>query len=347
MIAIPAEETSRKNRVTTFIKFSLFLGLGIVIIWLSLRDLTPLEKNQILHSFRIANYYWVVVTIFLGIISHVLRSLRWILLLEPMGYSPSLKNTFYAVMVGYFANLAFPRLGEVTRCGILTRYENIPFNKSFGTVITERAIDMIVFFLLFILMIVTQAGTIGNYLNTNIYPKLAEKFQNPVFNRMFILLMVILAFTIIALLFILRKKIAASHFFQKITKLILGFWEGLKSLSQIRRPGLFIFYSAAIWLLYFFMLFVCFFCFSDTSALSPGAGLSSLVLGSVGIMITPGGIGLYPAIIQETLLLYGISRPTGMALGWIAWTAQTGMILLVGGISLILLSFNKQTNGKA
>jgi hypothetical protein len=95
------------------------------------------------------------------------------------------------------------------------------------------------------------------------------------------------------------------------------------------------------------MIYVCFFCFTDTSSLNPGAGLSALVLGSVGIMVTPGGIGLYPAIIQETMLLYGIVRTTGLALGWISWTAQTSMILVIGGISLILLSFNKQPNGKA
>jgi len=347
MTVIPAEETSRNNRVITFIKFSLFLVLGICIIWLSLRGLTPNERSQILYSFRIANYYWVILTIAMGILSHVLRSLRWMLFFEPMGYKPSFKNTFFAVMVGYFANLAFPRLGEVTRCGILARYENIPFNKSFGTVITERAIDMIVFFLLFVLMIFTQAGTIGQYLDTSIYPKLAEKFENPIFSRIFIFSGIILAAIIISILFMMRKRIASSRLFLKIKKLVLGFYEGLKSLSQIRKPGLFIFYSLAIWSLYFFMLYVCFFCFPDTSALSPGAGLSSLVLGSVGIMVTPGGIGLYPAIIQETLMLYGISRPTGLALGWISWTAQTSMILIVGGISLILLSFNKQSNGKA
>jgi uncharacterized protein (TIRG00374 family) len=347
MTIIPAEEISKNNRAVTFIKFILFLGLGIFIIWLSLRGLTPQERSQILYSFRIANYSWVILTIVLGILSHILRSLRWMLFFEPMGYKPSLKNTFFAVMVGYFANLAFPRLGEVTRCGILARYENIPFNKSFGTVITERAIDMIVFILLFVLMIVTQAGTIGHYLNTYIYPKLAEKFQNPIFNKLFIVSAMAFALILLSLLFLMRKKIAASGFFLKIKRLILGFWEGLKSLSQMKKPGLFIFYSLAIWVLYFLMLYVCFFCFAETSALSPGAGLSSLVLGSVGIMVTPGGIGLYPAIIQETLSLYGILRPTGMALGWIAWTAQTGMILLVGGISLILLSFNKQTNGKS
>ncbi|MFZ4520712.1 MAG: lysylphosphatidylglycerol synthase transmembrane domain-containing protein [Bacteroidales bacterium] len=341
------EETPRTNRAATLIKFTLFLGLGILIIWLSLRGLTPDERIQILHSFRIANYNWVVLTIVMGITSHLLRALRWMLFFEPLGYHPSLKNTFFAVMVGYFANMAFPRLGEVTRCGILARYENIPFNKSFGTVITERAIDMILFIFLFFLMIVTQAGTIGHYLNTNIYPKLAEKFNNPIFSRVVLFSSIALGILAIIIIFMMRRKIAASSLFQKVINLINGFWEGLKSLSLIKKPGLFIFYSIAIWTLYFFMLYVCFFCFTDTSSLSPGAALSGLVLGSVGIMITPGGIGLYPAIIQETMLLYGIVRTTGLALGWISWTAQTSMILTLGGISLILLSFNNKKNGKA
>lgn len=341
------EETPRTNRTATFIKFIFFLSLGIVIIWLSLRGLTPEERTQIWHSFRIANYNWVILTIILGISSHVLRALRWMLFFEPLGYFPSLKNTFFAVMVGYFANMAFPRLGEVTRCGILLRYEKVPFNKSFGTVITERAIDMIMFVVLFFLMIVTQAGTIGHYLNSSIYPKLAEKFRNPMFSSVVAYSAAAAVIILVTLVYLMRHKIAASSVFHKFWNLVKGFWDGLKSLSQIRKPGLFIFYSLAIWTLYFFMIYVCFFCFTDTSSLGPGAGLSALVLGSVGIMITPGGIGLYPAIIQETMLLYGILRTTGLALGWISWVAQTTMILVSGGVSLILLSFNKHNNGQA
>ena len=347
MADLTIDEAPRANRIVTFIKFTLFLGLGIFIIWLSLKGLTPEERLQILHSFRIANYNWVILTIVLGITSHVLRALRWMLFFEPLGYHPSLKNTFFAVMVGYFANMAFPRLGEVTRCGILARYEQIPFNKSFGTVITERTIDMIIFISLFFLMIITQAGTIGHYLNMKIYPKLAEKFDNPLFSKLFLFTLIAIGVILLATAYLMRKRIFASAIFHKIKTLILGFWEGLKSLSQITKPVLFIFYSLAIWALYFLMIYVCFFCFTDTSSLSPGAALSGLVLGSVGIMVTPGGIGLYPAIIQETMLLYGIVRTTGLALGWISWTAQTSMILLTGGISLILLSFNKKTNGKA
>ena len=337
----------KRNKIVTALKFIFFLGLGLLIIWLSVRNLTPDEKAQIAHSFRIANYWWVVLAILLGIFSHGLRSLRWILFFEPMGFNPSLKNTFYAVMVGYFANMAFPRLGEVTRCGLMTKYEKIPFNKALGTVITERAIDMILFLLLFVLMFFTQLGTIKEYLGVKIYPQLVAKFGDLHYSRMLFLGLATLTVISILIFFLFRRKLQSLILYQKIKKLFFGFWEGLKSLSQIKKPGLFIFYSLAIWGLYFLMLYVTFFCFPETSGLSLGAGLSSLVLGSVGIMITPGGIGLYPAIIQETLMLYAVAKPTGLALGWIAWTAQTAMITIVGGLSLLLLSFNKNQDGKS
>jgi hypothetical protein len=310
-----------------------------------LKDLSAEERHEIVKAFRTANYNWVFLGIFLGICSHVLRALRWMMFMPPMGYHPKFKNSFYAVMIGYLANLAFPRLGEVTRCGILTKYEKIPFNRSLGTVITERAIDMLIFFSLFALMIVTQIGTISEYLDDTIYPKLVEKFGALQYSRIiwlsaggFLALFVFIGW-------IFRHKLRKFTLYQKIKSLVVGFWEGLKSLTKIKHPWLFIFYSLAIWALYFLMLYVCFYCFPETSDLSLGAGLSALVLGSIGIMITPGGIGLYPALIQESLKLYGIALVTGLALGWIVWTTQTLMILALGGGSLLMLSFNKTNHG--
>ncbi len=336
-----------KAGFSTILKFVLFLGLGILIIWLSLRNLTSTEKEEILRSFQTANYNWVILVIFLGILSHLIRSLRWRLFFEPMGYMPSLKNTFYAVMIGYFANMAFPRLGEVSRCGILAKYEKIPFNKAFGSVITERALDMVMFVLLFLLTIFTQIGTIDNYLDTNIYPKIVAKFQGTGFLRMLLVGAAGVVLATILLIILFRKRLASSKMVLKVRELIRGFWEGLKSLGGIRHPFLFIFYTLAIWALYYLMLYLCFFCFPETAGLGLGAGLSALVLGSVGIMVTPGGIGLYPAIIQETLRLYGTALTTGLALGWIAWTAQTAMIIFMGSISLVLLSFNRNRNGSS
>ena len=343
-VAVPS---SPGKKFITVLKFSFFLGLGLIIIWLSLKNLTSEERSQILHSFRTANYYWVILAIILGIFSHILRAARWVLFFEPMGFKPNFLTTFYAVMVGYFANMAFPRLGEVTRCGIISKYEKVPFQKALGTVVTERAIDMLIFFLLFLLMFFTQLGTIREYLDQNIYPKLVAKFGDLHYSRMLFLFLAGFLVLIAGIWFAVRKKVMASGSYRKVRDLVIGFWEGLKSLSLVKKPGLFVFYSIAIWVLYFFMLYVIFFCFAETAGLSPGAGLSALVLGSIGIMITPGGIGLYPAIIQETLLLYGIAKPTGLALGWIAWTAQTLMILVVGGVSLVLLSIKRSENGKA
>jgi len=341
------EASSTGKKLITVLKFSFFLGLGLLIIWLSLKNLTGEERAQILHSFKTANYSWVVLAIILGICSHFLRAARWVLFFEPMGFRPKLSTTFYAVMVGYFANMAFPRLGEVTRCGIMSRYEKVPFQKALGTVVTERAIDMLIFFLLFLLMFFTQLGTIKEYLDQNIYPQLVAKFGTLHYSRMIFLFLGGLLVFMTGLWFAVRKKLVASKTYRKFRNLVIGFWEGLKSLSQVKKPGLFVMYSILIWVLYFFMLYVIFFCFAETSGLSLGAGLSSLVLGSVGIMITPGGIGLYPAIVQETLLLYGITKPTGLALGWIAWSAQTLMILVIGGASLLLLSFKRSEDGKA
>ncbi len=335
------------RKISGIVKFIVFLGLGILFIWLSLKDLTTQERDQIILAFRTANYWWVFLAIVLGILSHILRALRWILFFQPMGFNPTLKNTFYAVMVGYFANMAFPRLGEVTRCGLMSRYEQIPFQKALGTVITERAIDMIIFILLFFLMIFTQAHAIQDYLDHKVYPGLVAKFGALHYSRMLLLFFVSVILILFLLYIFLRKKLRNFPAYHQVKNLVMGFWEGFRSLSEIRQPFLFFFYSVSIWILYFLMLYLIFFCFTETMGLGLGAGLSALVLGSVGIMITPGGIGLYPAIIQETVMLYGSTKPIGLALGWIAWSAQTGMIILIGSLSLILLTFNKRRHGKA
>jgi len=340
---MPTTEPGKLKKILyPSLKFILFFGIGILIIRLSLKDLTAREREEILQSFREANYWWVGLTILLGVLSHVIRSLRWIIMLEPMGYKPTLRRTFYAVMIGYFANMAFPRLGEVTRCGILNRYEHIPFNKSFGTVITERFLDIVIFFILFLITVFTQIGTIGEYIEREVFGKATDKLAAASLSFLFIGSVAGILIITAVILWIYRKKIARTKRYRKLYDLIHGFWQGLKSLVKIRRAWLFILYSLLIWLLYFLMVYLCFFSLPETSNLGLSAGLVVLVLGTVGIMITPGGIGLYPAIVQKTLFLYSISQTTGLAMGWITWSGQTIMIILAGCISLILLSFARR-----
>jgi len=216
MPSTQADAKPFKAGFLTILKFVIFLGLGILIIWLSLKDLTEVEKHEIVKAFRTANYNWVILGIVIGIGSHIVRALRWMMFMKPMGYNPSLKNSFYAVMIGYLANLAFPRLGEVTRCGILTKYEKIPFNRSLGTVITERAIDMLIFFSLFALMIVTQIGTIRGYLDDTIYPKLVEKFGVMHYSRIIWITAGSFFTLFVILLWIFRSKLRKFKLYQKL-----------------------------------------------------------------------------------------------------------------------------------
>jgi hypothetical protein len=295
-----------------------------------------------------ANYTWIIVAIILGLLSHWVRALRWRMLMEPMGFTPKKLNVYMAVLIAYLANLALPRLGEVSRCGILTRYEKIPFNKSFGTVITERAVDLLTYILLFLLMVLTMSDALSAYVYDRIYMPLILKFQ--IFNpenspSLFLILSIGMAFLVV-LFFLFRKAIMRTKLYSKIYSLISGLLAGMKSLLVIRKPWLFIFYTIALWVLYFFMSYVVFFALPETSALSLKAGLTVLVFGSIGIMIVQGGIGIYPAIVAETLVLFSINSVTGYAMGWLIWSSQTIMVIVAGVFSLLLLhTFNRKVNG--
>ena len=336
-------------KLKNFIRFTVFLGIGIFFIWIFLRNLSAEQKQEIILSMGNANYWWIALAIPLGILSHYIRAIRWKMLIETMDYKPKNSNMFYAVMIGYFANLALPRLGEVSRCTVLAKYENVPFQKSFGTVITERVLDMMVFMLLFFLNLALQAERLSGYIDENIYKPLQSKLHLSYnLSGAFTILMVAFAVVFGILFFIFRKKITTNKLYIKIITMAKGFVEGIKSLVKVRNLWLFFLYTASIWALYLLMAYVVFFSIPGSSGLGLDAGLAVLVFGSIGIMVVQGGIGIYPAIVAETLVLYGVASVQGYALGWLIWTSQNLTIVLVGIISLILLPIvNNRKNAKA
>jgi len=335
-----------KNKLKTIARFLLFLGIGIFFIWLFLHYLTPEEKKEIIRSFGDAHYGIIGFAILLGVGAHYLRAVRWRMLLKPLGYETGKLNTFFAVMIGYLANLALPRLGEVSRCVILSRYEKVPFNNSFGTVVTERAIDLVVFLILFFINLALQFNKLYTYIDQKIYQPIEAKFNLTFslagsFTYIAIASLVILA----ALLFAFRRPLLRIKFINKIWGLIKGFWDGMKSIIYLRKPLLFVIYSLGIWALYLLMAYLVFFSLPETSHLGLDAGLATLVFGSIGIMLVQGGIGIYPAIVAETLVLYSVSNIKGYALGWLIWSSQTITIILLGILSFILLPvFNKNVS---
>lgn len=312
------------------------------MIWLVIRNLTEEQKQQIFRAFREAEYIWVFISILLGILSSISRAVRWKMLLAPLGHDPKLFNTFSAVMIGYLANLAVPRLGEVSRCGILTKYDNIPFSQSFGTVITERIIDLLSLIVLFVLTVFLEYEKIYSYASAKVIDPLKIKLYTG--HTLLYAAYLILALTIILIL-LFRRKTDKPSVFTKFIVLVKGFWEGVKSIRNIQSPVLFVGHSVFIWLMYYLMVYVCLFCFAETSDLSASAALVVLVFGSVAVIVTPGGIGVYQIIVAEVLLLYSISLPIGYAFGWIGWLSQVVQVVIAALISLIVLSV-KNPGGK-
>lgn len=319
-------------------KLVFFLGIGFLFIWLFIRRLNSGEKQEILLSMKNANYLWLGVAVVLGVLSHVLRALRWKMLLKPMGYKPKNLNIISAVFLGYFANLAFPRLGEIIRCTILTKYEKIPFTKSFGTVITERTVDVFMFLFVFLLTFVLQGKLLSDYMQERFYQPLTEKINLSIgfFQLIFI---VAIATVVIAVIiwFLFKNKIKNHRFYHKVVKLLKGFAEGIISLLKIKRIWSFIFLTFAIWSLYFFMAYIVFFSLPSCSHLTLVTGLATLTFGTIGIILVPGGIGIYPVIVSEVLYIYGVAATQGYAMGWLIWISQNLAILVVGIFAIVLL----------
>lgn len=313
-----------------------------------MHNLTSDEKNEIYNSFINANYFWILVSFVFAFLSHISRTLRWMILLEPMGYIPRKKNAFLALMIGYFANLALPRLGEITRCGILTKYEKIPMQKSFGTVVTERALDLIMLGLIFIFSFFVHINKLKLFKESALYLNISEKYskiENP--NTIFYAIIVI-AVIVVFLFLKFRHRISHFKIYIKSKNIYFGFLEGLKSLATIKKPFWFIFHTIFIWLMYLSMTWIIFFCLPETSHLNLGVGLAVLVFGSIAIVLVQGGIGIYPWIVAEILVLFAIPSTTGYALGWLLWTGQTVMVIITGLISMILLPIiNNKSNAKS
>lgn len=326
-----------KKTVLKVLKFLAFFTLGAFIFWLIYKD-QDIERIKMVLKNDV-KYSWIVLSLFLGLLSHISRTLRWGLMIEPIGHKPRFINTFLAVMVGYLMNLAFPRMGEISRCGVVTRYEKISFTKLFGTVVAERLIDVISLLILLVIVFLSQFGKMLSFINHNpeIQQKLKSVFTSPYLISGFILFIV--------LAFVFRNTFKSSIVFKKIKGILLNFKEGFISIRSIKRKGWFFFHSFFIWFLYYIMLYVVFFAFDFTRDLSPIAGLTTFVLASFG-MIAPvqGGIGAWHFMAIEALSLYGVATENGVIFAFVAHTSTTAMIILLGIISLLVLPFINRRN---
>lgn len=311
--------------------------MGVFLVFHIYNQLDVTQRKAVFQSFRQANYFWIIISIFMGVLSHWIRGYRWKFQLEAMGYHPRTINNFMAVMIGYIVNMILPRVGEVSRAAAITKYEKVPFQKSFGSILAERAIDLIVLALISVVTVILQYELLEGFANEMI-GKLTSKTDSPI-----LWIVLGIGVILIVLFYFLYKHLSHLAFFSKISSLIRGLLEGLRSIFKMKRRVEYVLATLAIWGLYLGMFWVCFFSLSETSSLGPNAIFAGFVLGSFAVVLIPGGIGAYPVGIMQCLLLYGIAEETGFALGWIIWLSQTLMILIFGGLSMLYIPhYNKK-----
>lgn len=329
-----------KKRLGDILKFVVFLGIGVFFVYWFLLKLDADEKAAIWQSFLSARWGWVWLVMLVSLVSHFVRALRWRLLFKPLDLHPTINNTFGAVMVTYLANLAFPRLGEVMRCAMLRTSERIPMEKSLGTVVTERIIDMLMFVVIVLLGFLLMFSSVKDF----IYDALSQKFSSLPTLAGIAASGVVLLVAIFVIYKFFHDKLMKFSLYRKVVEMIHGCVDGVKSILHLgpKSTVLFFLYSLIIYFLYITGGWIILEAFADTEQLGLPTAFVIYLFGSVGMMISQGGLGAYPVLVWQALALYGIGESTGLACGWLLWGSQQVVVLVIGLAYLIYFSLLKK-----
>jgi len=330
-----------KKKILNILKYLAFLGLGVFLVWWSLHQIPPEKWNDFRKAFSTARYWLLAPVFFILFLSYIFRAIRWKMLILPMGYKPSLINTFFAVIIGYLANLAVPRLGEVLKCTVLAKYENIPAEKLVGTIVAERAFDLLCLVIVFLIAFAIQFEQIGHYGLLVLKRLFIGRSGTFDYKKFAIIITIIFGAAFLAK--ILFKKFSNIRLIRSIRNIVRGVWQGIVSVKDLKQKWPFIFTSLGIWAMYILGTWIGFNGTVGTSGLSLEIAISALAFGSIGMIITPGGIGTYAIFIAKVLEKNGIPFYIGFANGTLQWFAQFLIIIFVGFIALGLLPwYNKK-----
>jgi uncharacterized protein (TIRG00374 family) len=307
------------SRTKKIIKIIIPLLFGGGLIWYLFTIIPP---KTLLEYFKNANYWWISLGLFFGILSHLSRAYRWKFMLEPMGYTPRFINSALAVLIGYFVNLAIPRAGEVSRASVMANYENIPFEKGFGTIVAERIADLIMMFLIIGVTLLIQFDFIL---------QLVKEKLDPVK-----IIIGLVACLIGGFFFYKYVRKSTKGLGLKIKNFIKSLVEGVTSIFRMKNKWPFIFHTVFIWAMYVLMFWATIPAI-DGLQVPFGGILVGFIAGGFSIAATNGGIGLYPLAVAGAFTLFGVPEEPSTAFGSVMWAAQTAMVILFGGLSFLLL----------
>lgn len=344
--------SATKKKLSQLFQYLLFLSVGVGILWSMYQnqsakyleecmargeDLTDCSLlDKILTDFASVDLFWMSIVLVLYMVSNIVRAIRWQMLLKPLGHDVGFGNAFMATMIGYFVNLGLPRSGEFVKSAFLAKYENIEVEKVFGTIVTDRLMDVICLLVVIALAFLTEFDILWNLVaeRSIIGQKLEQLASHPL-----LIILIVLGLLLSGTVAYRFMRKSENRIIQTIRNKIAGLWEGIISIGRLERPFLFIFYSLLIWLCYYLMTYLCFFAFTPTAHLSAGDGLLTFVFGTLGMVFpSPGGMGSYHYLIGEALGILGISSTDAFSFANIIFfSIQIFCNVLLGIASLLII----------
>ncbi len=325
------------KRISVTIQYIVFLGIGVFLIWWQFNKMTAAEFEEFKLALSNANYIVIIPIVFIALASHLSRAIRWRIMIEPMGYRPSIFNAFNVTMAGYLANTFLPRAGEILKCTLLGKYEKIPVQKLIGTVVAERIFDFFCYLIFILFTFLIQYELIGNFIKDTLTQIMNNNTGQPLWVKALVIISII-AVTILILGFGF-KKLASGKIILQIKHFLNGLKEGITSILKLQKRGWFLFHTVFIWSMYLLEIYIGFSAISNLNHLGFNAACAVLTLASLANIITPGGIGTFPTAIFLVLSLYNVNQTTGEAFGWLMWGVSTFIILFFGLLCLLLLHF--------
>ncbi|QXP80341.1 MULTISPECIES: YbhN family protein [Winogradskyella] len=305
--------------------FPLLLGVGLV--WYSL---SKISLSTLVQYFKDADYSWILLGVFFGVLSHASRAYRWLFMVEPLGFKPRFANSFMAVYSAYLINFTIPRAGEVARATILTNYEGIPFDKGFGTIVAERIADTIMLLSIVAIAFFLEFEFIYNFF--------ADKFN---LSSLILGGLLLIVAALVILLFITKSR---SKLALKIKSFVVGLLEGALSIFKMKKKWAFIGHTLFIWVMYVLMFYVTSNALPELNNITLTPVLIGFILASFSIAATNGGIGSFPEAVVIAFSIFGIAEDPSRAFGWIMWSTQTLVIIVLGGLSLLYLPIYNRKN---
>jgi uncharacterized protein (TIRG00374 family) len=312
-----------KKQIGKWLSILVPLILGVCIIMYQYNSFSDSQINEIKSYFKNADYFYIYLSLIIAFLGFWSRAYRWKFSLHHLGYQTKFHNNFMAVCIAYLMNLTVPRSGEISRALVLKKYEKIPFDKAFGTIVAERVVDLLIFFLFVFVGFVVQFNVLKAYV--------LEKVP---FEKLLILFILgIVCFLSLILVWLYSKWVIVTKLKEKFSGLI----EGMTSILKMKNKWAFLFHSFFIWFTYILMFYVTIFALKETNDIGFGAVVIAFIFGSLTIGFTNSGFGFYPLVIAEVFVLYHVERPAGIAFGWLVWTSQTLLMVALGGLSFLFL----------